>query len=352
MKPSIFTIRFLWLTGFMLQAFSLMVSFRPVYDFLGAYLPGESFRLFFTIAALVFIECGVFAFLNSALGNLPDFTERVAIRGFAVLFVCLSAFLTYHGSATIAVSNLEALPLLEAPADLARIQGQIEADRQRLKQISTFQAQRKNNWLTRTEQTEMALMQERIQRNDQLLTESNQKLTVQNEAIAAQNQQREKEQANLHHNFGFLTQLFLVMVFLARDILQRNHLKKEGYHERGGIVHQYGGEMNSYTKHPAEIDPENFETLPKPEGKLKGNSLDINISAPVLQKVAQLTLEGMTTTEIAEQLGIVKSTVSKARYQVAQQMVTSGQASILEASEKFNINSDKLTQKLNGHARI
>lgn len=275
-----FTIGLLVVVGLLLQLFSFTVSYAPVHSFLSSYVGVGSLLIFFTVLILGIIELSVFSFLEMCLRPYSEYPAlRYVFVALALIFGIVSATLTTIGAGQVATDALVLQPLQQVPETAGKLEGQIAADNNRLGELYRIKARRENGWMREEERKEMLLLQERIDRNTSEILRMEAETVQKNSQIEADNDRAMSAQNTLHSNFAFVTQIFLAVTMALRHYLQR-------------IARQQAEEPDT-----------------EPSGNHKVRR--IQVRPQLQQQVVDLKSQGFSHNQVAEQLGVNKSTVSR-----------------------------------------
>lgn len=231
------TLVFLVVLEIMLHAFSLVVSYAPLSTFLSAYTANEYMLLLATGVVLVFIELAVYFFPETALKTTHAGLLCVFIP-LALLAVGVSGVLTTKGAGVVVVQNTPAPLLTQEDSTTVHIKAQLAADRERVAELSQLAQNRKWKVNTESEAAELNTLQSRIQKQQKELIAQMKRKQAQNDVIIAEAQAKRKSLENTHMNFGFITQVLIVLVMFARNYLNqfldtslRTHVKQSASKE-------------------------------------------------------------------------------------------------------------------------
>lgn len=294
---------------------SLIFSATPLFFWIGNVIPFMPAVYLITGVILVFIEWQVFVQVDASIRSNGHYMLKIIAIFFALLFLAVSGALTTIGAGKIVVVNHAPVELIQEDSTLAHIKDQLAHDRQRIAEISALALQRKYKVNTKEEKRELAIIQNRVNKNAQLL--SNQMLQRQSKnSVISSNYEAEKNEKRLAFaNFGFATQVLLVLLAWFRFEIK----KVAATTQQVVAVETVRATSNNTTATPLQQS---------------SNKKKIEISSQVKQKVCQLKAQGLTHQEVADQLGINKSTVSRSLRSQYYSMVESGEVT---PENKFDV---------------
>jgi len=338
-----FTLYFCILLEVILHLFSLTVSARPLLDFMGEYFPVREILWLVTGTLLVVIEIAVWRFPEMALRSNGFTGLKVTMIAFSVIFIALSMFLTTLGAGRVALTNLNPMEYVQEDSTMRVIKSQLAADRERIEELSALALGRKWKVNTETEAAELARLQARVDDNNRLIREQMASKQAKNSQIESQNNAIAQQTEEAHSSFGFLTQIFLLAVMVARFYVESVELKLKKGNRRE-------------TRHPEkEYTNETSVALGETRGKPLGNRKEttrqretdneVSISQGVIDQVVKLCLEGYDRAEISEKLQVNKGTISKSLYAAGIEYCNNG-SDPAEVAERLGIDESKLRTKL------
>ena len=303
---------FLLVTSILIHIFELGVSYAVVSDFVGSYVTNTAISIFFSIISLSVIVLGFRLFTELAFLPYPGQTGLQAIIIFlACTFGLASATLTTIGAGQVATSNLELTQHPDADPQLNTWEKQLSADNERMTALNRIQSKRKGGWMTQQEAEEMAILQKRIAMHTDLIAQESARLRELSGKVDAENQAALASHHTTHTSFGFLTQILLVVCVGIRYYLQQmlatDATADVARNTATGQQPEYAAAaliaVQPTTQPDPPVSPITPPTTPSGTDHTRPDTRTL---------IWDLHRQGLNGTEIANRLGVNKSTVSRA----------------------------------------
>ncbi len=293
--------------GITLQLFSGIVSFKTVIEFTEVYIP--FFPIASTLAFFIVlgIEILIRVFGHSCIMKYETNIPNIILGSFAVMFIFLSAFLTTISPGKIVVDNLEYKEFVQEDSTLNVIKTQVQTDNQRLLELSYMAKNRRWKANTPKEESEIRAIQKRLDYNNELISSAMLQKIGDNKNIESWNNTIRKDGEMWHNQFGFFSQIFLVLTVIGVHYLKKELPKEEN-----------GNPKETYSEHEGNVKEIERETRGKSVGngkeiRTKKQVNEISINEGTQRKILELVYQGFSTREIMEKLKIKSpATITKA----------------------------------------
>lgn len=331
-----FTIAFIIVLEVLLHLFSLAVSASPLLDFVGAYITIRELTWIAGGIALVMIEIAVWRFPEMAYRAGNHLGLRVLMVIFATASVGISMYLTTIGAGQVASGNVSLLEDVEVRDITEQNQRQLQEDKEKLKALYLLRDNRKNNFLWENEREQMLKLEERIDKNTDRVNAEHDRVLAENKDIASQNNAMLEASEKAHTSFGFLTQVALVLIVIARIYLEELKLTATGNK-------QVWQQKETVVAHALPTTATTGQQVGN--NKKTRKQKNISISEETIRTIGKLSSNGLTRSEIENETGFNRSTISKALYQLALEYHKGGN-SVDDIAKNMDIDKNKLIEKI------